>query len=49
MGAPSDWLISTDVDYDALAEKTGIQVVEIGMPELLEEIAKKSYPDNDSC
>ncbi|MBS1482214.1 MAG: hypothetical protein HP059_02965 [Clostridium sp.] len=49
VGAPSDWLISTDVDYDALAEKTGIQVVEIGMPELLEEIAKKSYPDNDSC
>lgn len=49
IGNPSDWLISTYVDYAALKEKTGIDVVEITIEELLQEIAKKSYPDNESC
>ncbi|RGY96185.1 hypothetical protein [Clostridium sp. AM58-1XD] len=49
VGKPSDWLISTEMNYDLLKEKTGIEVVEIGMPELLEEIAKQSYPDSEIC
>lgn len=49
IGNPSDWLISTYVDYNALKEKTGIEVVEITIEELIEEIEKKSYPDNESC
>lgn len=48
-GKPSDWLISTSVDYEALTETFGIEVIEIEMKEMLEEINKKSYPDNDSC
>ncbi len=49
VGRPSDWLISTAVDYEALKEKTGIEVIEISIEELISEIEKKSYPDNESC
>lgn len=49
IGKPSDWLISTAVDYDQLRQELGIDIVEISMEELLEEIGKKSYPDSEAC
>lgn len=47
-GKPSDWLISADVDLDLLKEKFGIEVIDITMEELLEEIGKKAYLENES-
>ena len=38
IGKPSDWLISSDVDYEKLKEIYGINTVQIGIDELLEEI-----------
>ncbi len=48
IGKPSDWLISTHIDYAALRKTIGIEVIDIDMTELLNEIKKKSYPDNAS-
>lgn len=39
VGAPSDWLISSQADYDAVKSKLGIELVDIPMNELLSEIA----------
>jgi len=47
-GKPSDWLITTDADYDKIKEKLGIEVVDIEMEELLEEIAKEEYIENET-
>lgn len=49
VGKPSDWLISTAVDYASLKEKTGISVEEVSMDELLSEIAEGSYDENNFC
>lgn len=49
IGKPSDWLISTDFDYNIVKEKLGIELIEIGMDELEEEIHKESYPDSEAC
>lgn len=49
VGKPSDWLISTAVDYASLKEMTGICVEEVSMDELLSEIAEGSYEENDYC
>lgn len=49
IGAPSDWLISTAVDYGRLKEQLGIEVVSISMEELVEEIRKNTYPDSPAC
>jgi len=38
IGKPSDWLISSDVDYEKLKRIHGINTVQIGIDELLEEI-----------
>jgi len=47
VGKPSDWLISTNVDYSVIKDKTGIEVIDIGMDELLAEIDKGSYKENE--
>ena len=49
VGQPSDWLISTKTDYEALASKIGVEVVQIEMAEFLFEIDKKSYPNSPAC
>lgn len=49
VGKPSDWLISTDFDYDIVKEKLGIDIIEISMDELQEEVIKGGYPNNDAC
>lgn len=48
-GKPSDWLISASTDINLLKERFGIEVTDIPMEELLEEIGKKSYKDNEAC
>lgn len=49
IGKPSDWLISTAVDYDRLRNELAMEIVEISMEELLEEIEKKCYTDSTAC
>ena len=44
VGRPSDWLISSDVDYAAAREVLGVELVDIRMEELLDEIAAHSHP-----
>lgn len=43
VGRPSDWLISSDPDREALRTRLGIQLVDIAMEELLEEIGRGGY------
>ena len=38
IGAPSDWLISSQADYDIVAQRLGITLVDIPMQELLDVI-----------
>lgn len=47
VGHPSDWLISSDVDYTLAASKLGLELTDIPMSELLEEICKHSHPAVD--
>ena len=35
IGLPSDWLISSDADYDAVRKRLGVELVDIDMDELL--------------
>jgi hypothetical protein len=37
IGKPSDWLISSNVDYDFVKEKLGIELINISLDELVEE------------
>ena len=47
VGAPSDWLIASDYDADAVQQKLGLSFVSIPMEELLTEIAKDRYEENE--
>ena len=47
IGKPSDWLIASDYSPRAMMDKLGMGFVSIEMNELLAEIAKESYPDNE--
>ncbi|MBQ3669406.1 MAG: hypothetical protein II920_09310, partial [Clostridia bacterium] len=47
IGTPSDWLIASDYDADAVMKKLGLGFVSIGMDELLSEIARHTYADNE--
>ena len=47
IGKPSDWLIASDYAPRAMMDKLGMGFVSIEMSELLAEIAKESYPDNE--
>lgn len=44
IGEPSDWLISSSLDFAKAKALFGVDFVQIPMKELEEEIAKKSYP-----
>ncbi len=46
VGRPSDWLIASDYDADAVKEKLGLGFAQISMEELLEEIAQCRYEEN---
>ena len=43
VGRPSDWLISSDVDYALAKERIGVEIIDISMDELKEEIAKGGW------
>lgn len=45
IGRPSDWLISSDVDYARAGKVLGLELVDIPMAELLDEIGRHSHPD----
>ena len=47
IGTPSDWLIASDYNADAVRDKLGLGFVSIPMEELLAEIGKNSYADNE--
>ncbi len=47
IGKPSDWLIASDYSPKAMMDKLGLGFVSIGIDELLAEIEKKSYPENE--
>ncbi|MDO4565806.1 MAG: hypothetical protein Q4B42_00595 [Oscillospiraceae bacterium] len=47
VGKPSDWLIASEVDENALKQKLGIELVRVPMSELFEEIEKNDYPENE--
>ena len=47
IGKPSDWLIASDYAPRAIMDKLGMGFVSIEMSELLAEIAKESYPENE--
>ena len=47
IGKPSDWLIASDYDADAVMQKLGLGFVSIPMEELLQEIALNSYAENE--
>ena len=44
IGKPSDWLIASDFDSDAVRGKLGIETEYIEMEELLSQIRKRDYP-----
>ncbi len=46
IGAPSDWLISSHADYNAIEHRLGIKLIDIPISELLEAIGD-SQPDTD--
>ena len=50
IGQPSDWLISSTVDRNAVHEKLGIRLIDIPMQELLDTIAvtPKTQPEQSS-
>ena len=47
IGKPSDWLIASDYDADVVMRKLGLGFVSIPMEELLQEIARNSYVENE--
>ena len=47
VGEPSDWLISSHVDAQAVREKTGIELITISMEEFFAEIEKHQVEENE--
>lgn len=47
IGIPSDWLISSNVDYDDAFEYLGVKLIDIEMNEFLKEVSKGFIPAND--
>ena len=45
IGKPSDWLISSGVDYAGAKAALGVELVDIPIQELLDEISRREYPE----
>ena len=45
IGKPSDWLISSQADYEAVRRRAGIDIIDIPMQELLDEIQRTPIED----
>ena len=48
VGRPSDWLISSDVDYAKAREKFGVEIIDVPMDELLAEIRAGGFSIPDA-
>ena len=48
VGRPSDWLISSDVDYAKARRQFGVEIVDVPMAELLEEIRRGGFSIPDA-
>ena len=48
VGRPSDWLISSDVDYAKARERFGVEIIDVSMEELLEEIRTGGFSIPDA-
>jgi hypothetical protein len=48
VGRPSDWLISSDVDYAKARERFGVEIIDIPMEELLDEIRRGGFSIPDA-
>ena len=48
VGKPSDWLISSQADYEAVKEKLDIEIIDIPMQELLDLIKQTPLDENES-
>lgn len=46
LGTPSDWLIASSDDDSAYRKKLGVELMHVSMAELLDEIKKETYPEN---
>lgn len=46
IGAPSDWLISSGVDYDTVRSTMGVSLIDIAMDEVIEEYHQTPQPSN---
>ena len=46
IGAPSDWLIASNIDRDAARKKLGIEIVDIPLEELIQRSKKNYYFDD---
>ena len=44
IGKPSDWLISSDTDTEAVRQKLGIQLIQIQVQELMEQWSATPEP-----
>lgn len=49
IGAPSDWLIASYADKEIVKEKTGIELIEIPMEEVLESLPPAPYKRGEAC
>ena len=47
VGEPSDWLISSNADYETVKAKTGIEIINIPIKELLDTIKSIPTPNTD--
>ena len=45
IGKPSDWLVASNADADAVRQRLGIKIVDIAIDELLETVAKSQKGD----
>ena len=48
VGKPSDWLISSDVDYAKAREQFGVEIIDVPMAELMDEIRAGGYSIPDA-
>ena len=48
VGRPSDWLISSDVDYTKARERFGVEIIDVSMEELLGEIRTGGFSIPDA-
>ncbi len=48
VGRPSDWLISSDVDYAKARRQFGVEIIDVPMAELLEEIRRGGFSIPDA-